>query len=443
MPAGPERWPVVRERGVSWRLGGDAFFRSESGLSRDLGCLALAVRMREKGLGEGAGGGGEAETGVAVLEAFAGSGSRGVRYAAHLPPGSLLWSNDADASLGPTLVYNLAQSERERERERESEGEDSEGLCRQARRVTTRVTHEDVRALLYGCFVRSERFGVVDLDGFGSAGVAVCGVACGVVEDDGLVYVAGTDAATVAGGHNAGSALGSYGGAHCVSKLPFASEQGMRVFLYAVVQAAAAQGRDAFPLFSHYSGHGPVFRTMLRVRRGKPAPSGGMVGSVGYMRYCGACGNAGSVDTSALGGECFASCPSCGAHGTTQVAGPLWIGDLHEREFLARMREEADRLGWTREDPRGNESALGRELAVMEEEVGPGAPEGVAFHIPLDRIASHARLRGTPPRDALLAALPFDACRTSFDTKAIRCGAPLDAIAAAWYDAQNGGSGDV
>ena len=385
------------ERGVAFRTE-DAFFRSESGLSRDLGCLALAVRVRERA---------QERAPVRVLEAFAGSGSRGVRYASHLPAGSHLWSNDVDASLGPTLARNLAG------------------------RGNVQVTHEDAKALLCGCFARGDKFTLVDLDGFGSSGVATCGVACCVTEDEGLVYVAGTDAATVAGGHNAGKAFGSYGGSFCATKLPFASEQGMRVVVYAAVQAAAAQGRDVAPVFCHYSGHGPVFRAMLRVRRGRPGPTGGMVGSVGYMRHCRACGNSASADAAELGGQCFAVCPECKAEGTSHVAGPLWTGDLHDRAFLARMREEAEDLGWVSCDG-GDSSVLGGALEVMEEEA---ALKGVAFHIPLDLIAARARLRGTPPRDALLAALPFPSCRTSFDTKAIRCGAPIDAIAEAWREA--------
>ena len=59
------------------------------------------------------------------------------------------------------------------------------------------------------------------------------------------------------------SALASYGA--YIRPMVYANEIGLRMLIGGVVREAALRNMRVFPVFSHYSFHGPVFRVMLRV----------------------------------------------------------------------------------------------------------------------------------------------------------------------------------
>jgi len=51
--------------------------------------------------------------------------------------------------------------------------------------------------------------------------------------------------------------------------MPYANEIGLRMLIGGAVREAAVMGYCVTPLFSYYSYHGPVFRVLLRMDRGK------------------------------------------------------------------------------------------------------------------------------------------------------------------------------
>lgn len=51
--------------------------------------------------------------------------------------------------------------------------------------------------------------------------------------------------------------------------MPYSNEIGLRMLIGGTVREASVLGYRATPLFSYYSYHGPVFRVMLQVNRGK------------------------------------------------------------------------------------------------------------------------------------------------------------------------------
>lgn len=63
------------------------------------------------------------------------------------------------------------------------------------------------------------------------------------------------------------STLAAYGA--YVQHMPYSNEIGLRMLMGGAVREASVLGYHVVPLFSYYSYHGPVFRVMLQVRRGK------------------------------------------------------------------------------------------------------------------------------------------------------------------------------
>lgn len=63
------------------------------------------------------------------------------------------------------------------------------------------------------------------------------------------------------------SSLASYGA--FVRPMPYSNEVGLRMLIGGALREASVLGYRITPLFSYYSYHGPVFRVMLRMNRGK------------------------------------------------------------------------------------------------------------------------------------------------------------------------------
>jgi len=285
---------VRSERGVKFVVG-DAFYRKESSVGRDLGVLAAAVYKKKHGH-------------LRVLDAMSGCGIRAARYLSQAKA-DFVWANDACRFLAPTISQNLSLSAATAVAPmtdpplamRSSPEEDtcaagnadlgSLGLPRislahqvaegDLQKTTMldqeekgiskcwRITSEDVNRVLLYCYMEKDYYDLIDIDSFGSDSIFL-GSALASVLHGGLVYVTSTDGFS-AGGHRPYNVLASYGA--FVKPMPFANELGIRMLIGGVVREASLRNMHVYPMFSHYSFHGPVFRVMLHVHPGQAQKS--------------------------------------------------------------------------------------------------------------------------------------------------------------------------
>jgi len=82
------------ERNIHFRVG-NAFYRPQSRIVRDLGVLAAAVYRQQTGR-------------LSVLDAMAGSGIRSLRYF-YQSKADRLWVNDSNPEISEVLQQNLSQ----------------------------------------------------------------------------------------------------------------------------------------------------------------------------------------------------------------------------------------------------------------------------------------------------------------------------------------------
>jgi tRNA (guanine26-N2/guanine27-N2)-dimethyltransferase len=330
-------------------------------------------------------------------------------------------------------------------------------------------------------------FQLVDLDSFGSADTNLVSLALGCAAYGGMLFLTSTDG-FVSSGKRPERALAAYGA--WTRSFPTGSpEQGMRALIGHAAREAAAQGLAVEPLFSYYSFHGPVFRVMLRVTRGgngrRPrriksgddkdderrkrthAQRGFDSSMYGFIGHCRAHGETGKVGWEDLGRGSAAFCPACrqggggggnDSHNNAELAGPMWLGPLHDGAFVDAMVAEAERRGWLSRDGGGRPKAgeadgpttsarlraaerdaktfytgrvsrtnpqlpLAELLAVMREEADERLPPLYLTSEFLGR-----RLARCPPRDGLIAALRergWVAARCQLERRALRTDAPL------------------
>ncbi|GAB2267121.1 hypothetical protein Dimus_002105 [Dionaea muscipula] len=367
------------ERGLEFEIG-DSFFRHESFTGRDLGVLAAALYRKERHR-------------LRVVDAMCGCGVRSLRYLAESGADFVL-ANDANDECRRTVMSNLSQIPRF-----------SGGKRRWA------VTHFDANRVLTELYLQSDFFDFIDLDSFGSDS-SFLRSAFNALKLDGLVYVTSTDGYS-SGGHRPNKSLASYGA--YIQPMPFSNEVGLRMLIGGAVREAVVPGYRVTPLFSYYSYHGPVFRVLLRVSRGRVPDTR----HYGFITYCYKCGNSQIFSWDELG---EINCPCSNGSSSLVVSGPLWTGPLHDAAYLTDMLNLAKEWGWIDNDYAGLD--LEKLLNQMIDESNPKLPPGF---IKVCEVASRGKVN-SPSLISMINGLRkegYAVSRTHIAFNAIKTNCPM------------------
>lgn len=397
---------VATERGVPFHVRG-AFYRVESRQARDLAVLLASDVDAPR-----------------ILDAMAGTGVRCARYL--LQSGaSHVHANDASRDAHDALLSTVCDLRANADAMRSSSA---------GSRPAVAVTSRDARRLLAGMYAADdERFDIVDVDSFGVDNFV--DAALPMVKHGGYAYVTCTDALALCG-KNPPALSSRFGGAHVAANVAGVNETALRVFVGDAVRRGAAQGLKLTPVFSLFHPHGPVFRAMLRVERGEGAWTSD---DVGYVGQCWECGEARRLDGGKELGGCF--CHQCADAGDVNVAmdvsGPMWLGPLHERETIRRLRAREAAVGWDddedasasgrrEETPKGQKTTA-KLLEMFESESDPKLPP---FYHRTDELARAGRgmVGGIPPMNAWIAELRrrgYAACRSHVDARGLKTNATV------------------
>jgi tRNA (guanine26-N2/guanine27-N2)-dimethyltransferase len=356
-----------QERAARFQVGA-AFFKPETLVARDLGVLAAAVYRQQNPC-------------LNVLDGMSGCGIRALRYALEANA-DWLWVNEANPEIAAVLRQNLRA---------------------QLRPEQVHVTTESVRHVLQDCLGQRRYFDLVDLDCFGSP-AAFLTDCVRATRLNGLMYLTSTDSRTCEG-HNPAASLrhfGAYARAH-----PATHEQGLRLLLGVISQQAVMQGFAIAPLFSYFQGQ--TYRVMVRLVKGHHW-SEDLSGFIGHCHPCG------HFDVVHWRGLSRGVCPHHATPIPLTLSGPLWLGPLHDLEFLTCMGNLAQQWGW---QDRQNL------LALMAGEI-PLPP----YFFTLGEIGRHAKV-DIPKRSHILKALKnskYTAVLTHIEAQAVKTNAPFCAL---------------
>lgn len=260
--------------------------------------------------------------GMTILEALSATGLRAVRYFNEIQGLRSVIANDmspeAVAAIRRNVLYNKLDP---------------------SAQVTP--NEDDATALMYRHRGKTDRFAVVDLDPYGSAGPFLDS-AVQAVEEGGLLCVTCTDMAVLAGNHGE-ACFAKYGSmsirtAHC-------KEMAVRIILHSIASAAARFKRYIVPVMStSIDFYCRVFvRVYTSAAEVKKAAS-----KTALLYNCTGCHayhlqRLGRVEVqgkstkykAAIGPTVGPKCAECG--GSFHLGGPLWAEPIHDREFVASV----------------------------------------------------------------------------------------------------------
>ncbi|MEL6930723.1 MAG: tRNA (guanine-N1)-methyltransferase [Cyanobacteria bacterium J06600_6] len=347
---------------------GRAFFNVQSKYVRDLGVLTAAIYQQEHGS-------------LRVLDTLAGCGVRSLRYYLE-SKADYIWVNEGNHEHNVLLQQNLLG---------------------QIAAEKFKLTHQDAHRVFFQCYGDRDYYDLVDVDCFGSA-VPYLNTMLWATKIGGLMYLTCTDGRTVTG-HPPEKTVQAYNA--IARSHPAIQEQALRLIIGAAQQQAAAKGLGIEPLFSLFTGQ--TYRLMLRLVA-KPQLT---ANNYGFLAYCRGCGNYQTFTWRKLN---KVGC-SCDRPAVT-VSGAMWLGKLHDQDWLERCTILAHQWNWKK---------IVRLLNLMQGEI-----DFPPYFYTLKEIGNRGKL-DLPKKSSLIQALQnqgYQAAATHIEPQAIKTNTNLETVVA-------------
>jgi len=324
---------------------------------------------------------------ISIAEPLAGCGVRGVRFAAEIEGVQHVYLND----LNP-IAYRMAKHN---VRINHLEG-----------RVS--LSNEDANLFMSRYAAPHKRFDFIDVDPFGSP-VPFLDSAVRALKDGGLLALTATDMAPLCGVHPK-AAFRKYGGFPL--RTEYCHELAVRLLIGALVMTAAKHEIGVKILLGYKSGH--YVRLYASLAHGAKKADAS-IEKIGYILHCFNC----FQREASLGLNPFLNgkCPACG--GSLKVAGPLWLGELVDRNFCERVEKESfiHKIEL--------DSEIKRMLSLIKRE-----SDAPATYFVIDKICDKLGLP-SPPVEKVIERLDdegFKVWPTHFNSRGIKTDAPAKAI---------------
>jgi tRNA (guanine26-N2/guanine27-N2)-dimethyltransferase len=344
------------------------FYNPVMELNRDMAVLALQAHQQIM------------NREISVCEPLAGSGIRGVRFAAEVKGVRQVLINDINEKAIQLASHNVRMN----------------GLNGQIA-----VQKEEANSLLSCYNAPLKRFDAIDVDPFGSP-VPYIDSALRALRDGGLLALTATDMAPLCGVHPK-ACIRKYGGKPL--RTEYCKELAIRLLAGCLATAAAKQDIGIRVLFSHCTGHYIRVYATIAYSAKKADES---LRNMGYVLHCFNCFHR-ETRKGLFRLQTSMRCSECGSK--PDFAGPLWVGKILDRQFCELVEKEAKHM------PLKNSGMISKTLALTKQE----ADAPVTYYV-LDAICDRLALP-VPSVNALLQALRqkgFQAVRTHFNSKGIK-----------------------
>ena len=245
-------------------------------------------------------------------------------------------------------------------------------------------------------------FDIIDLDPFGSP-APFLDAACRSAKR--LLCITATDTAPLCGAHKK-AGIRNY--AAVPLKTEYYPEMGVRILMGAVARTLAKHDKSMTPLLSYASAH--YVRLFAAVKKGINEADE-CLENMGFISHCFGCGE--RVWKHGLAVHMPEKCPVCGH--PTSLAGPLWLGRLHDSDFCGELLGESEK--------RGFKEAL-KLIATCRDEID------IPMHYDYHKLCKSIGITAMPT-DELVMALKergFKASRTHFSGVSFKTDAGVKGI---------------
>ena len=238
---------------------------------------------------------------ITYVDALSASGIRGLRIAKEVGVATTL--NDWSAEAYDLILQNIEMNDLSE---------------------TTTASRKNANVLLH-----ESKYNIVDLDPFGTASPFLDSAASAAIN---MLEITATDTAPLCGAH-LNSGIRKYAAVPLNNE--YHAEMGVRILLGAAARELAKHEKEMIPLLCHATRH--YVRLYLEVKKGAKRADKSLK-KMGFISHCSSCGFRTTI--SGLAPHIEKDCPHC--EGVTTIAGPLWLGELHDPSFCQEVLDEIE-----------------------------------------------------------------------------------------------------
>ncbi|MEM1518095.1 MAG: hypothetical protein QXI27_06260 [Nitrososphaerota archaeon] len=269
-----------------------------------------------------------------------------------------------------------------------------------------RAMHIDANLLLAKMHAEHERADYIDIDPAGSPARFIEN-ACRATNRDGMLGASATDLAALSGS-SATTARWRYG-MH-LARTVFPKEVAARALAGFIVMTAARLGLAANPVLTVVHRH--FLRVFVRLNRGRSKALRAS-SELGYLIHCKNCLSTVKSMSPVVANS---KCHEC--DGQVVILGPVWLGELSDKELAGRVLESSKI-----DDPTYSEAI--KLFRGVTEEI-----QDIPYYYPVAELARRAST--SPPRVSRLIEnlreLGYRASTTHHDHSAIKTDAPISEV---------------
>ncbi len=272
------------------------------------------------------------------------------------------------------------------------------------------VVNEDANLLLSRYAAPRKRFDFIDVDPFGSP-APYLDSAVRALRDGGLLALTATDMAPLCGVHPA-ACVRKYGGRPL--RTGYCHELAVRLLAGSLATTAAKHEMGVEIVFSHSMDH--YIRAYAVVHHGAKQADNN-IRNMGYVLHCFTCFH--REVSKGISSPWKRECAECGSK--LNVAGPLWLGKIFDKEFCDSMEKEVAGKNLRQE------KKILKLLSLTKDEA-----EAPITYYAIDKICDKLNLRIPPLTKTMdeLRAAGFQAGPTHFNSRGIRTDAPAKTVKA-------------
>jgi tRNA (guanine26-N2/guanine27-N2)-dimethyltransferase len=350
------------------------FYNAVMELNRDVAVLALQAYQRN------------VNREVSVCEPLAGSGVRGVRFAAEVKGVKNVVMGDINEKAVQLAKHNVQRN----------------GLTD---RVV--VKHEEANLLLSGYSAPRRRFDSIDVDPFGSPAPYVDS-AIRALRNEGLIALTATDMAALCGVHPK-ACIRKYGGKPL--RTEYCHELAVRILTGSLAKEGAKYSIGVDPLFCHSMDHYVRIYATIKYGAKKADDS---IKNLGYILHCFQCLHR-ETAKGLFAVERTEKCRECGSK--IDVAGPLWLGKIFDKQFCELVEKETKHMALRQA------TRIQKMLILATDE----ADAPITYYV-LDKICNKLAIPVPSVRKVVenLTKRGFQASLTHFNNRGIRTNASID-----------------
>ena len=251
---------------------------------------------------------------------------------------------------------------------------------------------------------------VISIDPFGTPNLYVNSAFNAIQRSNGIVCITATDTAVLFGIRPKA----------CIRKYmskplhnDYCKEIGARILIYFISRMANVNKLGIIPLLTFYSNH--FIRVFALTIKDKKRISD-YFNSYGYILHCKRCNYRRILESNIL--TLNDECPNCKSNAHMDFAGPLWIDELHDENFVKQVIKFNELANYS------NKNKITKILNILLEEINMPIS-----YINIHKLCQELNLQAVPKMDEvinLLQAQGFKASRTHFDFTSIKTNMELE-----------------